>query len=215
MKVIPREAGRTTYSTDIRALKKSLVLSEFQRAVVIGSILGDGCLCDNWSKTNYRLKISHSIKQGEYLLWKYDILKDWVLTEPRVYEKNQSITVRTISHSQLTDLHNIFYKNKKKIIPRNIEELLSPIAIAIWSMDDGNIIRRKGNVSGYNLNTQSFSFAEQGMLAKAMNDIWKIPIIIEKNQGKYRLAIYARSDREAFADLIRPLIIPSLGYKIG
>ena len=60
MKAIPREAGRITYSTDIRNLKK-LRITDIQKAVVIGSILGDGNLNSNWSNTNYRLKISHSI----------------------------------------------------------------------------------------------------------------------------------------------------------
>ena len=74
MKVIPREAGRVTYSTEIRNLK-SVNFSEYQKAVIIGSILGDGCLCENWSKSNYRLMISHSIDQKEYIGWKYKILK--------------------------------------------------------------------------------------------------------------------------------------------
>ena len=67
MKVIPREAGRVTYSTEIRDLKK-IGFDEYQRAVIIGSILGDGCLCENWSKTNYRLLIMHSVDQKEYIL---------------------------------------------------------------------------------------------------------------------------------------------------
>ena len=79
MKAIPREAGRITYSTEIRNLK-NIKIDDFQKAVIIGSILGDGNLNGNWSKTNYRLKISHSVKQSEYVWWKYEILKDLVLT---------------------------------------------------------------------------------------------------------------------------------------
>lgn len=213
--VIPREAGRTTYSTEIRELKKRLVLDKDQRAIVIGSILGDGCLCENWSKTNYRLKISHSVKQQDYILWKYRRLKDWILTEPKIYERTKSVSIRTVSHSELTVLQKIFYRNKKKVIPKNIKELLNPLAIAIWFMDDGNIARKQGKVSGYNINTQSFSFQEQQLLVKALNDTWKLSVVIERNRGKYRLGIYARSGRESFANLIGNLIIPSLKYKIG
>lgn len=212
--VIPREAGRTTYSTEIRALKKRLVLDDNQKAIVIGTILGDGCLCDNWSKTNYRLKMSHSIKQREYVLWKYGILRDWILTEPKVYEKTKSITIRTISHPELTDLHGIFYRDKKKIIPKNIQDLLNPLTMAVWFMDDGNIIRDKSRFCGYHMNTQSFTFKENERLAEILNSEFKILCTVQKNHGKHRLHIGSRS-RNQFTDLICDYVLPSLQYKLG
>lgn len=112
--VIPREAGRITYSTNIRKLKL-LPLNDIQRAVAIGSILGDGNLSSNWSNTNYRLKISHSIKQTDYILWKYEILKDFVLTKPCVYKKTKSISFRTISHNEFTKFYKLFYSFGKKL----------------------------------------------------------------------------------------------------
>ena len=215
MKVIPREAGRTTYSTEMRALKKSLVLSEYQKAIVIGTILGDGCLCDNWSKTNYRLKMSHSIKQQEYVLWKYSVLKNWILTEPKIHEKTKSITIRTISHPELTDLHAIFYQDKKKIIPQNIEDLLSPIALAVWFMDDGNAVRHKsGDIYAYNLNTQSFDRPEHQILIKVLRDKFDLHPNINKNNGSLRLYIGVK-DKINFANLIKDYIVPSMQYKIG
>ena len=132
MKVIPREAGRITYSTDIRNLKNRIKITDVQKAVVIGSILGDGNLSGNWSKTNYRLKISHSVKQRAYLWWKYEILKDFILTKPQVYEKTKSVSFRTISHNEFTEFYKLFYPLGKKVIPQNIEELIkNPITIAI------------------------------------------------------------------------------------
>lgn len=58
---IPREAGRVTYSTNIRALKR-IPMSELQ-SLITGSLLGDVCLHENWSKTNYRLQVRHSKDQ--------------------------------------------------------------------------------------------------------------------------------------------------------
>jgi len=93
MKIIPREARRITYSTEIRNLKKRLVLDDYQKSVVVGSILGDGYLFENCSKTNYRFGINQSIKQEDYLLWKYNILKNWTLSEPKYYGRNKSISI--------------------------------------------------------------------------------------------------------------------------
>ena len=215
MKIIPREAKRVTYSTEIRNLK-TVPLSEIQRAVVIGNILGDGCLCENWSKTNYRLIISHSIDQKEYIEWKYQILKRWILTEPRFYEKNRSFTIRTVSHPELTEFRNLFYPQGKKIIPENIEDLLSnPLTLAVWYMDDGNNVVRNGKSYGYHINTQSFSYEENEILARVLNDLYEIEVKIEKNKGKYRLAIWKRLSRDQLRDQIEYLMLPSMKYKLG
>ncbi len=214
MKAIPREAGRITYSTNIRKLKL-LPLNDVQKAVLIGSILGDGNLSSNWSNTNYRLKISHSIKQSEYILWKYDILKNFVLTKPSVYEKTKSISFRTISHNEFTEFYKLFYQFGKKVIPRNIEELIkNPLTIVIWFMDDGNIRKVKEKIYGYYLNTQSFSLNENRILIQALKNNFDIDSMVMKNKGKYRIYIGALG-KDKFSQLIKDLVIKSMKYKIG
>jgi len=213
---IPREAGRTTYSTEIRNLKKRLTLSDYQRSFVIGSLLGDGCLVANWSKTNFSLQIAHSIKQESYILWKYQILKDWILSKPRYYERNNSITIKTISHSEITELAKLFYPKGKKIIPGNINTLINdPIILAIWFMDDGNIIKRNGRVYGYHLNTQSFSRVENVILSRLLNDKYGIENMLELNHGRYRLRIMRKESRIKFQEIIGKYIVPEMKYKLG
>lgn len=215
-KVIPREARRITYSTEIRNLKKTLILSEYQKAFVIGTILGDGYLDPNWSKTNYRLKISHSIKQKEYFSWKYDILKDWILTEPMEYTRTHSITLRTVSHPEFTVLQNLFYQGRRKIIPHPIEKFLrDPVTIAVWFMDDGNAVKRNGKTVGYHLNTQSFTQSENLELLHVLGRIHGIRGVLERNNGKFRIGIWNKSSREKFSMLIAPHLIASMRYKIG
>ncbi len=212
---IPREAGRITYSANIRE-RKRMVLDNYQKAVVIGSILGDAHLEANWSKTNYRLGIRHSKDQEEYVRWIYEVLKPLVLTPPQYYEKTRSVWFRTISHKALSELHQIFYRNGKKVIPEMIAEYLSnPITLAIWFMDDGNVQIKRGKISGYNLNTQSFSEAENMLLARVIGAVHGIRCTLERNHQYYRLAIYTRASREAFANLIREHMLPSMKYKLG
>ncbi len=213
--VIPREAGRITYSANIRA-RKQIVLDEYQKAVIVGFILGDAHLEANWSKTNYRLCIRHSKDQENYVQWAYEVLKPLVLTPPQYYNKTRSVWFRTISHSELSELHQIFYRDGKKVIPETIAEYLShPITLATWFMDDGNIQRKQGKVSGYNLNTQSFSENENVLLAETLNRIYGICCKLERNHTYYRLAIYQRPSREIFANLVREHILPSMRYKLG
>lgn len=213
MRVIPREARKITYSTEIRDLKKRLSFNDIQKSLLIGSILGDGNLEPNWSKTNYRLKISHSIKQAQYVNWKYEILNNWVLTKPNIDKCNHALTFRTISHPEITKLANIFYKNKRKIIPDNLE--INPLILAIWFMDDGNVIRRNGKVYGYHLNTQSFTKEENLILMKILSKNFKINASLEINHNKYRLRLMRKEYRQNFLFAIRKLILPSMLYKVS
>ena len=213
--VIPREAGRITYSSNIRAMKR-VKLDEYQKAVAAGLILGDAHLEANWSKTNYRLGVRHSKDQEQYVRWTYEILKSLVCTPPQYYEHTRSIWFRTISHSELSELHRIFYRDKKKIIPETIAQYLShPVTMAIWFMDDGNVARQKGDdTCGYHLNTQSFTIAENELLQGTLKSVWNIECTLQKNNGYTRLYILKKSAKK-FRSIVEPYIIPELAYKLG
>ena len=214
-KATPRESRKITYSSEIRHLK-TVLFTDRQHAIVIGSVLGDACLHPNWSKTNYTLKITRSEKQEAYINWQFEQLKPFVLTPPRWYEKTHSYTIRTISHSGLTMLYREFYQNGKKILPPRIKEYIqNSLILASWFMDDGNAIRVKGVLKGYHLNTQSFTEAENQMIVKSLEEIHGIHACIERNHGYYRIGIYSKIARNVFHDLIQEYVIESMRYKLG
>ena len=213
---IPREAGRITYSTKIREMKK-ISLSEYQKAVLIGTIFGDACLNGNWSKTNYRLQVRQSKDQEAYVEWKYNVFKNLILTPPQYYKTTNSVWFRTISHPDITKMYNMFYQNGRKVVPIEMLHTLleNPLSVAVWFMDDGNLIRKKGIVRGYHLNTQSFSEEENMLLSKGFASIHGISCSVERNHQYYRLAIYKKSSREHFVEMIKDHILPPMRYKIG
>ncbi|OGN29819.1 MAG: hypothetical protein A3A33_00825 [Candidatus Yanofskybacteria bacterium RIFCSPLOWO2_01_FULL_49_25] len=216
---IPRETKKITYSAEIRSLIKRLSLSDYQRAVLIGNILGDGHLEPNWSKTNYKLKINHQLKHKDYVIWEYQVFKDWILTEPKLDKWNNSFQFRTISHREITELRNKFYKNGKKIIPGDINLYLrNPITLAVWFMDDGNAIlvkSKKGKrLRGYHLNSQSFTTEENIILKNSLMNLHGLSVGLEKNHGKYRIYVN-KSSASRFKELIGEYVIPSMQYKFG
>ena len=213
MKVIPREAKRITYSTEIRTLKYE-AFTEIQRALVRGCLLGDGCLIQNWSATNYRMSINHSARQKEYIDWKYALLQPFVRTPPRLYKPTNAYRIQTVSHSELSAMRRIWYPDGSKIIPVNIKDVLrSRLTVATWFMDDGNIRKSQGRVYGYYLNTQSFSRIENEQLAEILGDIIGGKVLVLGNHGYYRL--YIGADRERFKNYIQEHVIPSMQYKLG
>lgn len=181
-------------------------LSRVQKQVILGSILGDGYMR---KKINAHLQITHSYKQKEYVDWKYEILKDLVLTEPSKYRGNANrIGYRFFTKSlpELTKFYDIFYKGKEKIVPKDI--ILKPITLAIWYMDDGN----KSYKSCY-LNTQKFNNESQQNLMESLRKIG-INSNLNKDKKYFRIRVTTESTRILFR-MIRKFIIPSMLYKIS
>ena len=207
---------------DLRLYKENLILSPIQKEFLIGTILGDGNLRFVNKNREVSFIADHGINQKEYVFWKYEIMKNWVLTEPkeliRIYHKDKSRKLRsfrfsTISHPEFTSLYNLFYKNGVKIIPDNIKDILkSPFSLAVWLMDDGN-----KNHQAVFLNTQQFSKNEPEILRECLAHNFDLKTTINKHwvyNGKqlYRIRVDTKSTRKLY-ELVKDFLLPSMRYK--
>ncbi len=185
-------------------------LNQFQKSVIIGSILGDGYIRILPNRKDAFLEINHSIKAKEYVDWKYSILKNICSSPPHERENGRwKVAYRffTRQHPELTKLLSEFYQNKRKTIPAKLE--LNPIILAVWFMDDGSRTK-KGDVY---LNTQQFSFQEQRRLLYFLREIG-LRARLNKDKKYYRIRLLKESIPK-FYQLIRPYIVPSMKYKLG
>ena len=124
---------------------KKLKSSELDSAIY-AMILGDGCIQKSNSKNgNCNLKIGHSIKQTEYLLWKKSIIDQIGSVKTRYwnYEKQNAVYIETNARIYFTKLEKLFYDNRKKNINSKILNKLTTLSLAIWFMDDGYISYNK------------------------------------------------------------------------
>lgn len=205
-------------SKKIEEYKNTLDLTDFQRKVLVGLLLGDGCLETNNFGRTYRLKIEHSIKQKEYILHLYNIFKDWVLQEINVRDKRinnnyyRNLSFSTLSHKSFRFYAQQFYDIKgKKIVPKIIKKLLEPVSLAYWFMDDGSV---KSNESkGIILNTHCFSTRDIKYLIFILNN--KFNLNCKERIQKEGSQIYiSGTSGENFIKLISPYMIPEMFYKI-
>jgi hypothetical protein len=184
-------------------------LTQIQKSLIIGSLLGDGYVRIVKGRNNAFLEINHSIKMKEYVDWKYEILKDIVISPPKSRKgKGNRIAYRffTRQHPQITELFNLFYVNGKKIIPKNL--IIDPISLAVWYMDDGS----KCGTSNYYLNTQQFNLYDQIKLLEVLKNN-NIEARLNKDKTYWRIRILM-SSIEVFKNFIDDFIIPSVRYKI-
>jgi recombination protein RecA len=180
-------------------------LSEVQQQIIIGTLLGDGSMrC----KTNALLEINHTVRQKEYVDWKYRHLSELVRTPPKARNGNQGrIAYRfvTRSLSELTPFYRLFYEDGRKVIP---EVALTPLTLAVWFMDDGCRSR-----SAVYLNTQQFDSDGQRLLLEMLRNQWSIDGSLNKDKTYYRIRISVAGSVK-LVNLIEPYVIPQLRYKL-
>ena len=199
------------------SLRQKIDLSEREFSVLIGTILGDAYV-EQYPK-DARIGIMHSLKQKEFVNWKYEELKRFVKMKPmqseyfghRYGKKYFWWRFQTRRFPTFKQLADIFYDGRKKIIPRTISQILThPLALAVWYMDDGG---RRNDCHGMFLNTLSYSKQEQIRLQKCLLKNFGIHTRIHWITDGFRLYI-PTGDAKKFSSLIGPYIIPFMIYKL-
>jgi hypothetical protein len=193
-----------------------MILTKQQKEIIIGSILGDGCLEKNGNHT--RLRIEHSDNQKKYLDWKCQRLGNFA-TKPRKAKSYHYSAEKyyerwhfsTLSKPVFDIYWQVFYQQGKKIIPKTINNLLtSPLSLAVWFMDDGY---KRNDCNALRINTDSFSESEQESLQKCLDDNYGIKSNLHKKAKTWNIYI-PQSSAEKFCGIVKPYILPSLKYKI-
>ena len=96
---------------------------------------------------NTRLRIDHTYPyQKSYVFSLYTLFGDLIDMEPVIVVRKadsrtgkiyKSVYVRTLRFPCLNEYHSLFYKEQKKVIPLNIQDLLTPRGLAHLIMGDG------------------------------------------------------------------------------
>ena len=94
-------------------------LTDQQQSLIIGSLLGDGYMS---CKTHAYLKIGHSIKQKDYVDWKYSFLSSFVLMKPSSYKGNGT----RIGYRFWTRSLPVFTKYYQDFNPTNVKKFQVP-----------------------------------------------------------------------------------------
>lgn len=184
-------------------------LSAPQRAILVGSLLGDGTLRRQGTRTNALLEVNHSFAFKDYVDWKYEQFRAYVLTPPQARQgRGARVAYRFTTRSLpiFTHYYEWFYGGGRKRIPHNIT--LDPLTLAVWFMDDGTKSR-----SAIYLNTQQCDKPEQQCLQYALLRTFGIRSTLNRDRTYYRLRITTESTK-ALEEIIRPYILPCFHYKL-
>ena len=101
---------------------------------MVGLILSDGWIVfDSIRSKNALLGFAQSADNSMYFFYVFNLLSHYCASYPiyltRKYKGKltYSLQFKTRSMPCITELRSLFYKNKVKVIPQNIYELLTPV----------------------------------------------------------------------------------------
>lgn len=202
--------------------KENLTLSEVQKEIFIGVLLGDAHLSRPKSTHNTKLVFDQSNSlHKEYLLHLYDIFKSLTSTEPYVTNRKpdartgkvySSIKFSTLSLPCLNSYYELFYKDGKKIIPKNISELLTARGLAYFIMDDGSKSYYKQTI----LHTRFYTKSEVELLQETLfKNFGLTSRLEEKSKDQWILYIQVKQDvKNKLSNLVKPYMHDSMLYKL-
>ncbi len=184
-------------------------LTSIQKEVLIGSLLGDGALRKQGTRTNALLEVNHSFQYKEYVDWKWQHFKEYIKTPPKPRHGNGNrIAYRFTTQSLpfFTEYYDKYYSNGKKFIAPDIT--LTPLILSVWFMDDGSKSRNT-----YYLNTQQFSIEDQNCLMSILDRDLKIKSSLNRDKIYWRIRIRTES-ADRFKKIVAPYLLPCFRYKI-
>lgn len=182
-------------------------LTQEEIGLLIGCILGDAYIYPQG-----KICVDHGQYQYDYVRWLHQ--KVFRLTYPklaRVVRLDKRFQKKTISYrfffrQWFRPLREKFYIDRTKVIPVDISEWLTPLAIAVWYMDDGYLDKKTYPL----FMTESYSRGDVKRLIDALKVVFNIESFIT-TRNRIRIASISRKH---FFDIIQPHIIDSMSYKL-
>jgi recombination protein RecA len=139
-----REAGELIAGDRVMVAEDRL-LHEQQWQVVLGSLMGDGNLSPNLrDRSGVRFRLGHGARQVEYLDWKVGLLGN--IPCSRRVDARGAVFADFTPLPELDELRRAVYLGDgKKHLSWDYLKALTPLALAVWYMDDGGFtVRSKG-----------------------------------------------------------------------
>jgi LAGLIDADG DNA endonuclease family len=186
-----------------------------------GKLLGDGCITKQEGRSP-RFQFIHSKKDKEWCEHCYLRLREYLPLNVPKYKKvedkriksgyTEGYYVQSKTHTNITLLRNIWYKEGKKTLPFEfLFDHFSPRTLAWWYQDDGHLKIQNNTPKKIILSTESFSSLENIQLCKLLKEKFHLSFSLDKQN---RMILYDKFQILYFLKLIEPYLHQSMSRKI-
>jgi recombination protein RecA len=217
-----REAGELIAGDRVLVAERHR-LSDQQWQVVMGSVMGDGNLSPNRrGRSGVRFRMGHGVRQEAYLDWKISLLDN--IPYSRSTNAKGAVFVDFTPLPELAELRRaIYFGDGKKHLSWDFLKELTPLALAVWYMDDGcftlrsrGLQRRTAGGSGrIEIGVEAMSPGSRQRLVQYLRDSYGIEakVTLRGARGKATLQ-FTTAASARFQQLVAPYVHPSMEYKL-
>jgi recombination protein RecA len=195
-------------------------LSPQQHQVVLGGLMGDGSISRKpMSRAGVtmksRFRFGHGPKQNDYALWKASLLEGVPLSISP-HAKGGKM-VETTPLVELDGLRDAAYLAGKKVFSWDYLKELTPLALAIWYMDDGTFAERRvdGSAGRSEICVEAMEATSRDRLQMWLRDTYGVDTAL-RARGARDVAVltFGRDATEALHALIAPYVPDMMAYKL-
>ena len=222
-----REAGNLIVGDRVLA-NETARLSDQQLQLVLGGLMGDAHLAPNLhDRHGVRFRMGHGEKQVEYLDWKASLFGN--------IGQSRSVNAKGVAFVDLSPLPElgelrevVYWGDGKKHLTDDYLKSLSPLALAIWFMDDGSFSERllSDDAKGLQQRTaggsgrvefcvEAMSEASRVRLADYLRDVHGVDNKLSiRGAVKKAVLTMTTAGSSKFLELVAPYVHPSMDYKL-
>lgn len=190
--------------------------------LVVGTVLGDASINKYGALT-----IDHAETQRSYVEWKHQQFRDLGALAPgskisqvvRIDKRTctETYSCRFFTRSVYKRERELFYPEGKKFIPNQLEDMLDPLGLAVWFMDDGG----RGGKTKYGLviDVSGFTREDQALLQTVLLNKFSLQTSLQSHgtsiAGRPSTKIYIKRESGlTFYNIVDPYVIPSMRWKL-
>jgi recombination protein RecA len=196
-----------------------VALSDFQWEVVLGGLMGDGALSPSRSGLAARFRWGHGPKQVAYADWKASLFSN--VGTSRSMNADGAVFHDVKPLPELAELRSAVYVGGKKVLSDDYLKRLTPLALAIWYMDDGSFAQRakglhertRGGSGRSEICVEAMDATTRMRLLRYLSDSWGITPNLIRRAGKAVLQ-FPKDETAKLHALIAPFVHPSMQYKL-
>ena len=232
-----REAGEI-FAGDRVMISQPHLLSPQQRQVVLGGLMGEGNLSPSRIKGSLgtRFRMGHGAKQLDYLDWKASLFSN-IGQSRRVNAKGAGFVDLT-PLPELAELREaVYWGDGKKTLSYEYLKALTPLALAVWYMDDGSFQNRSKGLqertregSGRShsdshcdshcdchseICVEAFSQGSRQRLLEVLAGQFDLhPSLAVRGARQMSVLSFTKDETATLHELVAPYIHPSMEYKL-
>nr|YP_010470486.1 LAGLIDADG endonuclease [Inonotus hispidus]UVF37974.1 LAGLIDADG endonuclease [Inonotus hispidus] len=190
-------------------------------SILFGSLLGDGYAEFRNKGKGTRFCFYQENSHAAYLIWLHGLIANLGYCNsktPKIQTRlgnkgivRKVIRFKTWTYSSFNWIHDLWYINKVKVVPSVIGDYITPLALAIWVMDDGCKVG-----SGLKLCTNSFTYSDCILVVKVLFDNFHLKATIQSagKNNQYHLYVLKES-MPLLRETVLPYVHPSMKYKLS